>query len=215
MNISFSYNIHKDVDNFIKTLNSINNSSPTKLQKLFKSRFGEKYQREYIHKFIKSYTKEQNIDFNEKLVEIKDNWERVSCCYFERAEKLFQYKYSLPIKVYLTTNSRCSYNIKARYFFLFIDAESTNAIIMHELFHFYTWQSFGEKLVNKGVSKETYNDLKESLTEILNLEFSDLLSGKSDSGYYQHQECRLLIKNLWLKFKDLNKVVEEYLLLNN
>ncbi|MBK9391877.1 MAG: hypothetical protein IPN68_17410 [Bacteroidetes bacterium] len=193
----------------------MNNSSPTKLQRLFKRRFGEKYQREYIHKFIKSYIIEQNIDFNQKLVEINDNWERVGCCYFERVEKLFQCKYSPPINVYLTTNSRCSYNIKAGYFFLFIDAESTNAIIMHELFHFYTWHSFGEKLLSKGLSKETYNDLKESLTEILNLEFSDLLNGKSDSGYIQHQKFRLLIKKLWLKSKDINKVVEEYLLLNN
>ena len=78
---------------------------------------------------------------------------------------------------------------------------------MHELLHFYTWHAFGKKLVDEGLSKLAYNDIKESLTELLNLEFSDLMGGKLDTGYPQHQEMRKKIKEVWKSEKDIDKLV--------
>jgi hypothetical protein len=66
---------------------------------------------------------------------------------------------------------------------------------MHELLHFYTWHTFGKKLLDQGLLKLVYNNIKESLTEILNLEFSDLMGGKLDSGYPQHQAMRQKFEN--------------------
>ncbi|HEY4503572.1 MAG TPA: hypothetical protein VJJ28_00465 [Candidatus Paceibacterota bacterium] len=79
---------------------------------------------------------------------------------------------------------------------------------MHELLHFYTWHAFGKKLLDEGLSKLTYNNIKESLTEILNLEFFDLLKGKPDSGYPQHQEMRTKVKKIWLEKKDVKPVID-------
>ena len=54
-----------------------------------------------------------------------------------------------------------------------------------------------------------YNDVKESLTEILNLEFSDLMGGKLDSGYPQHKEMRQKIRSLWSDKKSIFLMVQE------
>ena len=78
---------------------------------------------------------------------------------------------------------------------------------MHELLHFYTWHAFGKKLIDEGLSRLVYNDIKESLTELLNVEFKDLLDGAVDKGYPQHQEIRAKIRNLWETEKDINKLV--------
>jgi len=71
----------------------------------------------------------------------------------------------------------------------------TNRNIAHELLHFYTWYAFSEELEKKGVSKEKYNDVKESLTEVLNTDFSDLLR-EIDTGYPQHHDLRIQVKHM-------------------
>ena len=80
---------------------------------------------------------------------------------------------------------------------------------MHELLHFYTWHAFGKKLLDEGLSKLAYNDIKESLTELLNLEFSDLMSGKQDTGYPQHQDMRTEIQNFWPVQKDISVLLQK------
>lgn len=75
----------------------------------------------------------------------------------------------------LAMNSRCTYHIPNKYIFVYHNSKSANQTIMHELFHFYTWHVFQNKLNNIVIPKEKYNDIKESLTELLNLEFSDLM----------------------------------------
>jgi len=84
---------------------------------------------------------------------------------------------------------------------------------MHELLHFYTWEAFGREFKKKNVINERqYYDFKEALTEILNLEFADLMGGDyKDLGYPQHQEMRKRIKECWNKYKNLRKVVEKVL----
>ena len=57
------------------------------------------------------------------------------------------------------------------------------------------------------VSKKKYYDFKESLTEILNLEFKDLLDIE-DKGYVEHKELRKKVKKLWLEHRDIKKIAE-------
>ena len=72
---------------------------------------------------------------------------------------------------------------------------------MHELWHFYTWEKFGEReMIGLGMNK--YNDVKEALTILLNLECSDLMNAK-DFGYPQHQNLRKIIADTWLKTKNI------------
>ena len=53
-----------------------------------------------------------------------------------------------------------------------------------------------------------YDDIKESLTVLLNLEFSDLMHNYEDKGYHPHQEIRALIKQYWEQHHDLTKVLD-------
>ncbi len=54
---------------------------------------------------------------------------------------------------------------------------------------------------------EKYNELKEALTVLLNVECRDLLpSGIIDRGYPQHQELRQRILELWSKDRNMDNL---------
>ncbi len=78
---------------------------------------------------------------------------------------------------------------------------------MHELLHFYTWQTLHDELVGQGIDEKRYNDVKESLTELLNIEYADLMGGTIDDGYAQHAEMRKKVRELWLATKDLRGTI--------
>lgn len=207
MKIEFAYNREKDIWCLLNKGKSSNNSSkPTKVYQELISKYGESPTTENTSKFIDQYLVENNIDIDERITSFQRDWEKISLEYKKRAEAIF--KISLPedVVAYLTVNNRCPYNIEDNYFFVSVSNPSPVAsTIMHELFHFYTWYGLHEEL--KDVSKEKYNDIKESLTVLLNLEFADLLDGAVDYGYPQHQEMRSKIRDMWLADKDLKKVV--------
>ena len=108
------------------------------------------------------------------------------------------------ITVYLTTSDKCGYSIENNYFFIGTETKCPKLTIMHELFHFYTWYLLRDDLREKNINKKTYYDIKESLTEILNMEFSDLLDC-TDKGYLQHEKLRVLVRNHWLDAKDIRE----------
>jgi hypothetical protein len=88
---------------------------------------------------------------------------------------------------------------------------NANAVSMHELWHFYTWYKFGREVEQK-IGKERYNDIKEALTVLLNIECSDLMADEIDRGYPQHQDLRSKIADVWSKSKDIDgvwKIIEE------
>jgi hypothetical protein len=77
---------------------------------------------------------------------------------------------------------------------------------MHELWHFYTWYGLGADQEEK-IGKQKYNDLKEALTVLLNVECEDLLpEGVIDTGYPQHQEIREKILQYWEKEKNIKNL---------
>jgi hypothetical protein len=80
---------------------------------------------------------------------------------------------------------------------------------MHEIMHLFFHKYFSEKYKNKfELSEEQIHKIKESLTIILNLEFSDIRINP-DNGYVGHEALREKIKEDWLKYKDFEKVLEE------
>ena len=79
---------------------------------------------------------------------------------------------------------------------------------MHELLHFWTWWVFYDEVESGRMTKECYNDVKESLTELLNIEFRDLLDGAHDDGYPQHQEMRAIVGKTWVQTRDIKQVFE-------
>ena len=213
MKIIFSYNIDKDVENIINGMKAVNSKKPTKFQNLFTEKYGDNFEAQKVETFIEEYDKTNGFDANKEIVAVEERWKTVESIFIERVEKIFGISYPLPtITAYLTHNERCTYSIKENYFFVKIGSEFSNHTIMHELWHFYTWQSFGKKLLDEGFSKLVYNDIKESLTEIINLEFPDLMGGKLDNGYPQHREMRQKIRELWPNQKNVFLIAQKLLI---
>ena len=188
----------------------MNSKKPTKFQTSFSEKYGDNFEKEKVKTFIEEQDKINGFDANKEIVAVEERWKIAEPIFIERVEKIFGISYPAPIiTVYLTHNERCTYNIRQNYFFVRIGSEFSNNTIMHELLHFYTWHAFGKKLLDEGLSKLAYNDVKESLTELLNLEFSDLLNGKRDEGYPQNQEMRTKIREIWQVKKDISTLIQK------
>ncbi|MBU4360694.1 hypothetical protein KKA66_02485 [Patescibacteria group bacterium] len=213
MKLTFKYNLNKDVQNFFIASKSLgHNNQPSKRQLLYIKNFGEELTEENLKKFINAFIKKNNINVNEKIKEFQISWNKVNDEFFKRVKNIF--KINLPcekINAYLTVNDRCGYSIIDNLFFVSVGTNQPKRIVMHELFHFYTWYALGKELKDRNIGKQKYYDIKESLTIILNLEFGDLMECE-DKGYIEHQELRKKIKEYWLKYKDIKKVVEKILI---
>jgi len=105
---------------------------------------------------------------------------------------------------YLTLNTRCPYNLAKRYFFINFSNEHPVQVCLHELLHFYTHQLLEESFI-PSQTFQSFNNFKESLTALLNIEFSDILD-RNDQGYPQHQELREHVVEFWQKSKDLRSL---------
>ena len=209
MKIQFEYNLDKDIQNFLGAVKSVNSKKPTASQLKYIEKYGNNFTEETLKVFISQLT--QNIDIDKEVTRTRSNWGKIEPEFFKRADNIFGSFSEKIITAFLTTDNRCTYNIDKGYFFVSIFSKSANRTIMHELFHFYTWYAYGEKLINEGLSKEKYNDIKESLTVILNSDFFDLMEGAIDEGYPQHQEMRAEVSRLWLENKNIGKVIRDAL----
>jgi hypothetical protein len=209
MNIDFQYDIDKDVDNFLVTLSSQNNKQLTKFQNQYIQRKGTVFDKIKVKCFIENYIDNQELDLYSSLDVIMQNWKIIEEEFKKKAEKIFSLHLNLNLTIFITTNNRCSYNIRENYFYVYFNSKNSNAIIMHELLHFYTWHSIRGDFLKQGFTMSQYNDLKESLTDLLNIEFYELMNGAIDSGYIQHSELRLRFRQEWLKCREIKTVIEE------
>jgi hypothetical protein len=210
--VQFAYSIEKDADNFIRAHRSLNRTDDSKLYSAFVNEHPDTAPTvEVLQEFIQSYIATHKIDIDAGLEASRKYWHPIQSDYFRRVENLFGS--SLPTEIvtaYASVNDRYGYNINENYFFISADRpEKNNFTIAHEIFHFYTWYRFAEPLKAKGLTLPQYNDIKESLTEILNIEFGDLLNGRRDNGYPQHQEMRRRVHELAKKGKSLEEIVHD------
>jgi len=221
MNIDFKYNVEKDIENFMIVakakkieVSSIFLEEKRFLKyKMYFEKYGPILNKDKLKEFINEYVVNNKINVAQKLKIIENEWNQISKIFWPRAEKIFKTK--LPNKQmigYLTIHNICGYSIRDNYFFITLTSISSNLIIMHELWHFFIWYSFGKNFKKTNtISKEKYYEIKESLTEILNLEFKDLLGDQIDRGYLPHQKIREKVKKSWIKYKNIKKVVNELL----
>lgn len=207
MKVSFEYNHEKDIYCLLTYGKSSNNSNKsTKIYDQLIGVFGENPTVEKTSTFINDYLLMNDIDIQESLVGFQEDWGTISDDYNKRAEGIF--KISLPsgITAYMTVNNRYPYSIEDNSFFVSFPGSHSSKIAMHELWHFYTWYKFGIIWEEK-IGKQKYNDIKESLTVLLNTECADLFKeGMSDVGYPQHQELREKILQMWSEEKDIEKL---------
>ncbi len=207
MVLTFKYDPDKDIENYKIIHRAKYKGGESKILELYKRKFGEGLDYTNLSKFIKGLVEYNKIDLKKSAGGIEQSWLKIKDEFFKRMDKIFSS--NLPIEnfvVYLTTNDRCGYSLKGNYFFVTVFSKKPMMTIMHELLHFYTYYCFKGELEQMD-SQKAY-DIKESLTELLNLEFSDLLDGE-DKGYQQHQQLRQLVKEAWQKKKDIRFVFDE------
>lgn len=207
MKISFEYSQEKDVWcllNYGKT--SMNSPKPTKMYEELVLKYGEHPTNEQTASFIDEYKNSNNLNEDDCLKKYTEDWKLVEEKYTRVAEHVFGTSLAHDVTVYPTINNRCPYSIENNMFFVQMPAYSSRKTAMHELWHFYTWQVFGKEWEDK-LGKQKYNEIKEALTVLLNVECKDLLpNGIIDAGYPQHKELRERILTLWEDEKDLHKL---------
>jgi hypothetical protein len=215
MKVNFSYNLDKDIQNFLIGKKSVGGREhPSRLQKLYEEKNGPEVDTENLRKFIIIYSEKNKIDFKKRAIIFQKAWAEINNEFFYRTEKIFQTK--LPtenITGYLTVNDRCGYNPGQNgqwYFFITAGCQQPRRLCAHEIFHFFTHLCFEKWLRNEvGLTPKEFYDLKESLNEILNCEFADLLDGSDKPNSEYQIPIRQKIKELWQKEKDIKKVVEK------
>jgi len=76
-------------------------------------------------------------------------------------------------------------------------------ICVHEIIHLFT-----HRYVKLTINPKAYNDYKESLTVLLNIEFRDLIES-DDRGYEQHQLVRRFIADHYHKGMTVASLTEQ------
>ncbi len=205
MLLPIQYSLKKDIINHQIIAHAKYKGKESKVTKLFNQRFGNDYSEDNLSQFIAGFVDYNKINFDERLLEIQASWSKIEIEYKRRMDLLFGCDYPLQqLTAYLTTNDRCA--IASDYFFVTVFSQQTKRIICHELFHFYTYYIFGDQL--KAMSEKQHYDIKESLIELLNLEFLDLIEAP-ESSYPGHELLREFIKRNWEKEKNIFQLFEQ------
>lgn len=200
----FTYDKQKDIWCLLNKGKSSNNSpNPTQIYSKLVEQYGPNPSEEDASLFIDNYFKEKGISPEDYVAQYAKEWGNVASEYHRRAESIFGTSLPKDITVYLTINNRNPYSIDDNSFYTTLPLNAARKIVMHELWHFYTWYGLGADQEEK-LGAEKYNELKEALTVLLNEECGDLMpEGISDRGYPQHKELRERIVTLWQEKKDI------------
>ncbi len=207
MKVNFLYNEDKDIDCLLSIGGGSQNQprSKTKTYEALLAHTSDLGNREMVREFVRNFIRDNKLDPQRDALVIQGNWDMISERFEKCAERVFCVSIIDIISAYLTITGRFPYRFDEKYFYVSARKTNVNAIAMHELWHFYTWHKFGREMERK-IGMEKYNDVKEALTVLLNIECSLLMGGEIDKGYPQHQELRNKITDIWNKNKDIDEV---------
>ena len=210
MQLQVTYDRTRDIKNYY--IRSTAGAATSRRLQQYQTRYGSLLTDDNLNKFIDELIIKENIDIPRVIERIIADWQKIAPVFLAKAKSIF--KVDLPdeiITAYLTTHTVCSYYIPGNWFCVsdfFTNGATPNAIIMHELLHFFTWYGALPRLMLRNVPKKMYEDIKESLTVLLELEFNDLMAGFVEPGYPPHQQIRAHIRQYWLETPNLYTVLD-------
>ena len=146
----------------------------------------------------------------EHILIVSSAWNRIEEKYFQRLEKITKKPiYTKLFNVNLTTVPRCPYHKQENWFMIPFSKSTSHCLKIagHEIFHL-QFLHYYEKNLRTELNKSEFNDLKESLTVLLNHSFKDLWSVE-DKGYPKHQRLRNLISRKWTENNDFNSLLQK------
>jgi len=216
MIVEFKFNKEKDLYNVWKACNSKKNyghdfkkNIPKNVIKICNKRTFKKCKKN----LIKDREIVYKIPIKKIILEcVTKSWKKIENEYFKRLETITKRKFPFKkIKGFMTTIPKCPYdpNPKFPYFYFqfFVGSATIIHIAGHELMHIHLHNNGWWEKVEKELGNKKTHDLKEAVTELLNLEFRDLWISK-DKGYPNHIKLRSFIKKQWKKKKDFDLLTE-------
>ena len=215
--VIFKFDIWKDAKNYWQSANSdakwghdFSKGVRPNILKMLKGKEWEKTKTE-IHSLLKKNYDNDKKKLLKKLREISEKWGKIEKKYFRRLLKITGNRiYAKEFTVFMTTTGRCPYFPKQNAFMVSIfgsNLDEKMLIIAHELMHL-QFHHYYEKKLLKRISKKMFNDIKESLTVLLNLEFKGLHLSK-DRGYPSHAKLREFMTKEWKENKDFDMLVSK------
>ena len=221
--IKFLYNRQKDASNWVDVTKDVDPSfgisykdSVRQVPLDLRKKILRSSRKEGIKAVLGYFRKNSWRVLKEDFLKLKQEaltkiWKKKGNLLIKRLEELTQRKF--PRKNYtafLTTLYICAYDFKKGYFYLSLyHSLAVNfMVIAHELLHFLTYAYFQKYCLRNGLSEKQFQNLKESLTVLLNTDLfqRDVLLIE-DNGYKPHQKMRRFIWKSWEEERDFEEVV--------
>ncbi|OGY48409.1 MAG: hypothetical protein A3J65_03460 [Candidatus Buchananbacteria bacterium RIFCSPHIGHO2_02_FULL_45_11b] len=226
LKVKFNYNINKDAWSWVaiakdKNLwglnwkNEIAYIPKELLSKILKSSFSRavKITENYIENNPKRTYKE--ILIKSEIDSLKKTWGTIEEKYFKILAVITQKPiFSENFGCFLTTGFMCPYNQKDNWFMISVWHSLPFSIttICHEIMHLQFLHDYKNYLEKKGLKNNQIEDLKESLTFLLNEpEFEEIILSE-DIGYPEHIKLRKKLKSIWLKDKNFQNLIDRAIL---
>lgn len=169
-------------------------------------------------KIIEKYIKDNPIkEYKNKVMysemrSLEKSWRIIEKKYFKILSKLTNNPiFSDRIDCYFTSGLMCPYNEKENWFMVSMWHSIPFSIttICHEIMHLQFLCYYKEYLKKQGLTKDQIEDLKESLTFLLNESEFEKIILCQDAGYPEHNELREKLKKSWLKNRDFKKLIDK------
>lgn len=156
--------------------------------------------------------KYKRLIIKEKILSLKKIWDSVEDKYFNVLSDITQKPiFTNNFRCYFTTGFMCPYSEKEDFFLVSMWQNLPESIttICHELMHLQFLHYYRNFLEKKGLNNNQIEDIKESLTFLLNeKEFSEIILCE-DKGYPKHQKLRKNLQAMWRKRRNFGKLLEE------
>lgn len=153
---------------------------------------------------------------NEEIKALESIWKTKEAEYFKILAEITQKPiYRKNFGAYFTSGFKCPYNPVQAWFMVSMwhGLPSSIGTIGHELLHFQFIHHYEKFCLQNGLSKNQFDDLKESLTFLLNEKEFENITLQNDQGYPDHQKLRAQLKKLWQKQKNFEKFLEKAIVL--
>ncbi len=147
---------------------------------------------------------------------LEKSWRAVEKKYFEVLSKITQKPiFTKKFSCYFTTGFVCPYDEEESWFMVSMwhSVPFSITTICHEIMHLQFLKYYKNYLKKQGLKNDQIEDLKESLTFLLNQPEFDSIILSQDNGYPEHKELRKKLKRIWLKNKDFQKLIDEAIVL--
>lgn len=221
--LNFNYNLKKDAWSWVliakdKNLWGLNRRdqiaqiSDELLAKIEKASFSRALSvvEDHIKKDSKRDYKGKVVNYEIRTLE--KSWKVVDKKYFKILSSITQKPiFTDKFDCYFTTGLMCPYNEKEKWFMVSMWHSIPFSIttICHEIMHLQFLHYYKNYLKKKGLTNDQIEDLKESLTFLLNeSEFESIILSQ-DNGYPEHEKLRKKLSNIWSKNKDFQNLIDE------